>query len=543
MGSINYIDIDWPDLFKPIPKVKPNRFNRIRINREIIPIIFVPGIMGSRLKNGKSGERVWDPDREIMCMLRKYGGFWNTPAQRKRMLIGGTFNAEYLQVDERNPEHNKKVNTFLDPWRAERGWGGVYWGSYGKFLEELQNHKWDMPVNPKASEKVQELVGKCFEFPVYAFGYNWTDTNDNSGAKLAKRISEIKAWYKSKGRLCKYVILVSHSMGGLVCRSACVLHHAETDVLGVIHGVQPVTGAAAAYWRMKAGFERTGTSAMNRLAGKASAWVLGTNGEEVTCILGNAPGGLELLPNQHYTDNKGERGWLRVPLKGGKELALPRHGDPYKEIYKLKTNHFWRLINPDWLEPRDDLTKPFRSVNQSMYGWDQYIECIEKAETFHKSLNDLSHRNTYQFYSSSLTTVDKISFCKERLSFKKYEMPSDFGFPAAIETAIPTRKSSTRGTSVMYVDNSDQEVNAAQVNRSTSYILSMSHPDDFHSGGDGTVPDSSGNALKLVLNSYQLENVGHQEAYGDAKAMEYVFKAVRNLALKRVKEGDVASAR
>lgn len=100
MGSINYIDIDWPDLFKPILTAKPNFFNRVRINREVIPIIFVPGIMGSRLKNKNTGQSVWDPDREIMCMLRKYGGFWNTPAQRKRMLIGDTFNAEYLQVDE-----------------------------------------------------------------------------------------------------------------------------------------------------------------------------------------------------------------------------------------------------------------------------------------------------------------------------------------------------------------------------------------------------------------------------------------------------------
>jgi hypothetical protein len=540
MGSINYIDIDWPALFKPIRTVKPNSFNRIRINREIIPIIFVPGIMGSRLKNRETGERVWDPDREIMCMLRKYGGFWNTPAQRKRMLIGAIYNAAYLQVDESNPEHNEKVNTFLDPWRADRGWGGVYWGSYGKFLDELQNHNWDMPVKPKGREVAEELVGKCFEFPVYAFGYNWTDTNYNSGAKLAERICTIKKWYKSKGRLCKYVILVSHSMGGLVCRSACMLHHAEKDVLGVIHGVQPVTGAAAAYWRMKAGFERTGTGVMSRLAGKASAWVLGTNGEEVTCILGNAPGGLELLPNQNYTDNNGERGWLRVPLKGGKELALPRHGDPYKEIYKLKTNHFWRLINPDWLEPRGRLT-PLQSMKHSQDSWDRYIHCIESAEKFHKKLQFLSHTNTYQFFSGRLNTVDRISFNREALSLIEREMPSAFGFSAVMKTTEPSRKSSARGISIVYVDDKDCEINAPLT--VTTQLLTMAHPDDYDGGGDGTVPDSSGNAVNAALNTYELAGVEHQEAYGDAKAMEYILKAVRNLALKRVKEGGVTSAK
>lgn len=540
MASINYIDIDWPDLFKPIPSVKSNQLNRIRVNREIIPIIFVPGIMGSRLKNTKSGQSVWDPDREIMCMLRKYGGFWNTPAQRKRMLIGETFHPEHLEVDVANPEHNKKFYSFLDPWRADRGWGGVYWGSYGKFLEQLQNHKWDRPVNGSGSEQ-REIVGKCFEFPVYAFGYNWTDSNFRSGQKLAAKITEIIRWYKSKGRLCKHVILVSHSMGGLVCRSACMIHNAEENVLGVIHGVQPATGAPAAYWRMKAGFERVGTSMSQRLASKASAWVLGTNGEEVTCILGNAPGGLELLPNQHYTDNNGERGWLRVAGKGGKEFLLPRHGDPYNEIYKVKANQFWRLINPDWLAPTNRLTLTVSSNNHRKDPWPKYIKCVNEAEFFHLQLEALCHENTYQFYSCSLNTVDKISFNREKLEFLKRELPTGFGFPAVIETTETSRKSSSRGLSIMYVDEYDQEINPPLP--AETHLLSMSHPDNCRGGGDGTVPDSSGNALKTVLDSYQLHGVEHQAAYGDANAMGYVFKRIRSLALKRIKEGEVASAR
>jgi len=540
MGSTNYIDIDWPDLFKPILTAKPNCFNRVRINREVIPIIFVPGIMGSRLKNKHTGQSVWDPDREIMCMLRKYGGFWNTPAQRKRMLIGDTFNAEYLEVDEYNPEHNEKFYSFLDPWRADRGWGGVYWSSYGKFLEELQNNKWDVPLQSMGNERAKEVVGKCFEFPVYAFGYNWTDSNLETGKKLASKIANLIAWYKSKGRLCKHVILVSHSMGGLVCRSACKIHKAETNVLGVTHGVQPATGAAAAYWRMKAGFERTGQGWSKRLASKGSAWVLGTNGEEVTCILGNAPGGLELLPNQHYTDNKGEHGWLRVPGKDGKEFVFPRHGNPYEEIYKV-TDQFWRLINPDWLAPRDKRTPPISTHNDSGGSWRKYLICIELAEEFHHKLQTLSHKNTYQFYSGSLNTVDRIRFCRNNLSFLQYELPSGFGYPAVMETAEPRQKSSARGASIMYVDNNDQEIKLPLV--ATTRLLSMAGPDDCHGGGDGTVPDSSGNALSAVLNSHKLESVEHQEAYGDASAIEYVLKAVRNLALKRIKEGEVASAR
>ena len=546
MGLINYIDIDWPDLFKPILTSKTNIFNRIRVNREIIPIIFVPGIMGSRLRNTKTKESVWDPDRSIMIMLRKYGGFWNTPAQRKRMLIGDRFDPEHLEVSEKDTFHNLKINTVLDPGRSDRGWGGVFWDSYGEFLQYLQKHKWDMSLKSDEDGIKKELIGKCFEFPVHAFGYNWTDSNENSGIKLANKIDEIITGYKSKGRLCKHVILVSHSMGGLVCRAACSdeIGKAEKKVLGVIHGVQPATGAAAAYWRMKAGWERTGG-----IKSKASAWVLGTNGEEVTCILGNAPGGLELLPNKHYKNNKGESGWLRVPVKGGGKFALPRNGNPYEEIYKLESslngNVFWRLINPDWLEPRDKQSKAENAYKTAKKPWKKYTDCIDMAEIFHDNLKTDCHKYTYQFYSSNRNTVDKIKFSREKLSFitKQHEIPTEYGDSMIFETTEPSRLSSARGTSIMYVDNNEQEIKSPQTEPYTTHVLTMAHVKDFKGGGDGTVPDSSGNALKEVLHSYKLDAVEHQEAYGDVNAMVYVFSAIRNLALKRIKEGEVASAK
>lgn len=546
MGLINYIDIDWPDLFKPILTAKTGFFNRIRVNREIIPIIFVPGIMGSRLKNKGTGENVWDPDRDIMIMLRKYGGFWNTPAQRKKMLIGKTFNPNHLDVNENDTKHNEKVNTFLDPWRADRGWGGVFWGSYGNFLQKLQHQKWEKPEkSDNANDKnnhIKELIGKCFEFPVHAFGYNWTDTNFNAGVNLAKQIDKIIAGYKKKGRLCKHVILVSHSMGGLVCRSACSdkIGKAKSNVLGVIHGVQPATGATAAYWRMKAGWERTGGAKST-----VSAWVLGTNGEEVTCILGNAPGGLELLPTRDYKNNKGESGWLRVPDREGRIHSFPRNGNPYDEIYKIESNVFWRLINPDWLNPQDKKSKPVKPTEQTMTPWDGYIECINKAEIFHKKLETDCHKNTFQFYAANLNTVDKIAYSREKLSFveRQYVTPSEFGFGEVIETTEPDKISSSRGNCVMYVDNDDQELKSPQPQPNTTYTLSMSPIKDYHGGGDGTVPTSSGNALKKVLYSYQLGKVEHQDAYGNEDAITYVFKSIRNLALKRIKEGEVESAR
>ncbi|MBJ6727000.1 esterase/lipase family protein [Geomesophilobacter sediminis] len=534
MGKRNYIDIDWPDLFKPIPGLDQEKYNRIRINREVIPIIFVPGIMGSRLKNKKTGEIVWDPDREIMCMFRKYGGFWNTPAQRKRMLIGNSFNGSYLEVDEDNHDHNRKVNSPLDPYRAARGWGGVYWGSYGNFLETLQNHQWSQHVDygPTSAEelrrrtKLNDMIGICFEFPVWAFGYNWTDTNRESGHKLAEKIEKIIGWYRSKGRLCTYVILVSHSMGGLVCRSACKLWNAENNVLGVIHGVQPVTGAAAAYWRMKAGFERVGTGFLNRFCSKASAWVLGTNGEEVTCIMGNSPGCLELLPNQLYRNNKQEAAWLKIPAANGGFTSLPRMGNPYKEIYK-EGNRYWRLIDPDWLSPKDKGGTEIAQNATRTTSWNSFITCLNKAEFFHSCLRDSCHKRTYQFFSSMLNTVDFIGFEQELLSLQKQEQPSAFKFSTSIATS-PASTTLSRGNSIMYSDGDDIQI-PSSINPTTRRVKLL-HPNNYHGGGDGTVPVSSATALKMVLNSHQLKGLPHQEVYADRSAIEYVVGAIVKLA-------------
>src|SRR5439155_4638547 len=78
------------------------------------------------------------------------------------------------------------------------------------------------------------------------------DSAQMAGEKLKARVAKIKA----ENPRCKKVILVTHSMGGLVARSACSGGLAG-DVLAVVHTVQPVTGAPAAYWRMKSGFRTT----------------------------------------------------------------------------------------------------------------------------------------------------------------------------------------------------------------------------------------------------------------------------------------------
>ena len=70
-------------------------------------------------------------------------------------------------------------------------------------------------------------------FPVYACGYNWLRSNLVSAKRLAERIDKVIKDNNSKSSTCDQVILITHSMGGLVAR-AC------TELLGA-QGKTPVS--------------------------------------------------------------------------------------------------------------------------------------------------------------------------------------------------------------------------------------------------------------------------------------------------------------
>jgi pimeloyl-ACP methyl ester carboxylesterase len=220
--------VKWDKADQMVSGLKTDIEHVIRVQREAIPIIFVPGIMGSRLRrsgtngqgNGADGlpNLRWDPG-SAWFMLNNYSG--ESGQHRKRMLVGDAFSSSYLEVDNSNPVGD--------------GFRGIMGDYSDKFLAPLKQRDWGP-------------LGKIFEFPVYAFGYNWTDSNENCGKKLAARIQEVIKEAKQVTGLCEKVILITHSMGGLVARWASEVAGAQGSILGIIHGVQPAlrppTGAS-----------------------------------------------------------------------------------------------------------------------------------------------------------------------------------------------------------------------------------------------------------------------------------------------------------
>lgn len=337
-----------------------------------LPIIFVPGIMGSRLRNRQTGALAWDPGTGLGTL---WGGITTGPQAKRRQLVaapGQPYDPDYLTVDM------GQVGGTLTQERFDRGWGGLLADSYMGFMSWLQ-----LTAESPAMEQVPR---GCFalHYEAWAHPYNWTDDNRASGEKLAATVDAAVAWcnehYAGRDIRVLKPVLVTHSMGGLVARAYTQLFGGAGKVHGVIHGALPTDGAPATYKRMLAGSDGI------------SRFVLGANQAEVTATAGNCPGPLQLLPNTRHRSVDGSRDWLRcVGSDGSRRWSRPM-ANPYGEIYANQTD-WWRLIYRDLLDPEGDPTGA-----AALQG---YRTQITKAANYHAELGSSGfHANTRMFWSA-----------------------------------------------------------------------------------------------------------------------------------------------
>lgn len=416
-----------------------------------IPIVFLPGIMGTPLIaiDGDSpisemnNKWAWFPD-SITWMagvklkvgppkLEAYitTGFRTlTPKQRSLMLKPGKTRvplpdeADLMGLSQLNSQNEN--DTLSEEECRKRGWGSVLLGSngYGEFLRYLDavlnNVHYQGQVTPQwkdravqinnmlKNENIPDLINQSCEkdkdftlddaehlgnwyFPVYAAGYNWLESNDTSAKEIADRIKDVLSDCQNRlGLKCNKVIIVTHSMGGLVARM-CAKKYSD-NILGVIHGVQPINGAATAYHRVVAGWDFS----------KGVGFIFGTAPSALIPIFVNK-GPLELLPNKNYG-----KGWFNVNRVSGvwdkKEenlLSLPKL-NPYAEIYR-DTKSWWRLITPEKIMPESS------DIDKAMA---LYLSNVSSSEVFHDELNSFFHDQTYIHYgqSESQKTWFNISF-------------------------------------------------------------------------------------------------------------------------------------
>ena len=471
----------------------------------IIPVIFVPGVMGSNLI-----EKGVDPKKAVKWRMDGASSAlpWASPKR------GPTFRKRYLNPAMMDVDNDGQVPTDL-PLPAEelrrRGWGEVGAMSYSTFLvwlenalNDFDNHEdgerlrllnLDLGAMAGEAKPTKDEIGLSYRyrFPVYACGYNWLDSNANSAKRLSGRIDEIVKRYRAEGKKCEKVIVVTHSMGGLVARHCSEVLGRNKDIFGIVHGVMPAIGAAAVYRRFKAGTEDS--TAWYNAAGAVTASVLGNDAAEMTAVLSSAPGPLQLLPTAEYGN-----GWLKIK-DGAKEYSLPQQGDPYGEIYTVR-GKWWSMCEEHLMNPLNTENDPNRRKVKTDSDWAAFNKLIyKKVASFHDQIKGKYHPNTHAFFGSS----------DAHLSYGTVTWKGDGG-------------SWLRGNREADVSNA-RALDEHEINESRTVAASLkgqgwlkaehqtytiSKPDEV---GDGTVPHRSGIAPRAHCTSLLQVNVEHEPAY------------------------------
>lgn len=499
-GSVHYSSFtSAPDDSTAVCYMVPNR---------VIPVVFVPGVMGTNLAKKDS-----DPPAPVWLLddLTTVGP-WITkgPANRKDIL-----NPDGTQVYGGGAIATGTAQTEEELHR--RGWGEVAYMSYGEWLVWLENALNDAHaatdygrkglreslchiVTPglEKLERAEVALSYRYQFPVHAVGYNWLQSNAESAMRLSSRIEEITAWYRKKFNYrCDKVILVTHSMGGLVARYYSEVMGKRDKLLGVVHGVMPATGAAATYKRMK-----TGTEGKN-IIGVLSALALGPNAATMTAVVGSAPGSLQLLPSRDY----GMR-WLRI-RDGERFVELPAV-DPYSEIYTVRGT-WWGLCDDQLLNPLDTGKK---TVEQD---WKIFTDLIlNKVKPFHMAISGKYHVNTYAFYGD-----DEKHLAYGNVTWMQRKPPLLRGDIPPIADLLGKRGGDDPTSG-------GQTIETTQNGKSTfsTFVLR-----DAEEHGDGTVPVRSGRAPGQQVHACTaFPGIDHEGAYKLDATRRFTLHAITRIA-------------
>jgi pimeloyl-ACP methyl ester carboxylesterase len=520
--------------------------------KHVIPVIFVPGIMGSNLcANGKldrEGSSAWTPpDGKLAGLYEGVRRARQTPEARQKQM-----SPDAVKVDNGGAVSiPRTVFTLTEKEAIRRGWGEVHLDSYGGILAELElalndqyvdagtknarpmeawkvattlqrdtafhGKKIDVVSNdwhpvaatdvPPLSEDEFRRLGDYY-YPVWVCGYNWLDSNEVAADRLIQRINEALDWYK-KGTYwipVGKVIVVTHSMGGLVARRAA--QKAGDNMLGVVHGVQPVGGAPVVYRRFRAGTEAGGPF---DIPAAVAAAIIGWNAADVTCVLANSPGPLELLPTRHYPP-----GWLRFEYRerGKTEQLMPALpvSDPYEEIYsKTVKDVWWGMVDEELIDPAGLTTI------HHIAPLDSYNQAITAAKTFHDTLQLYCHPVTYAHFGSD----------SKQVSFGRVTWAtSDTLAPGGSSTLASAQAASYTKLGALTLSLGDEKVSFELLNHEPASDFDKSNT------GDGTVPLPSGKLITQCSPSpmaFSMTGFDHQMSYGNLRVRENTLYSIAKI--------------
>ena len=198
-----------------------------RIPGKKIPIVIVPGIMGSRLTDPATQALVWNPTGWPLPMGEP-GSFAANKARLRQV-------DQPLEPDETNKFAQVADRVRVDPINH---YYNVISGFYGDLAVSLH---YDLR---------RDLASRQFVPAVYCAGYDWRQTNAQAAQRLSTIVDEARADCNDEP-----VILVAHSMGGIVSRHYCKNLGGENKVKALFLLGSPTLGAVTCYMSMRLGLD------------------------------------------------------------------------------------------------------------------------------------------------------------------------------------------------------------------------------------------------------------------------------------------------
>jgi pimeloyl-ACP methyl ester carboxylesterase len=516
----------------------PERFNirgRVYIgSRKVIPVIFVPGIMGTNLRVRRDaslpknfplerGAAAWRPPNSVVGALRQADA-WESRSPAERQLI---LNAGMLEVDDSGAIDPDLSTLELSEMRV-RGWGEVFASSYASLLAALQHdlnmtfetdlyglrsvrlawasvqaaarsdtlESWGVrKVEPVSDAELEKFAS--YQYPVYACGYNWLQSCSVSAKRLEKRVLEIIEWWQIRQHECRQVILVSHSMGGLVAR-ACAKRIPD-KIAGVVHGVMPALGAPLAYRRIACGTETTNptNNSIDDYTAAKFAAIAGKTTSDTTPVMAASPGALELLPNHLYPGP-----WLHVRVirsagpTGPRQTAydyihLPGADKSVYDFYR-DTRSWYRLFNPLLADPAQLYVRQPGGANKILG------DAISASEAFHRDLGDYYHPSTFAYFGA-----DKSHPAYGRIRWVARE--------TSAATGVPLSTANIAGAK--FVEQSNDGARTVDVEQRCRLTFA---PEPQDAAGDDTVPHQSGaGPAAKARQAFPTRGYRHQGSYQD----------------------------
>jgi hypothetical protein len=333
------------------------------LNRTEWPVIVVPGLLASRLEEVSGGGKIWDPDHWTFM-----AGLITDSAES----LARRFTPEQTPGRVIREPRNRGLRT---PELIRRGWGGPAWGFYGRGIQELQ--RW------------LQSEGAI----VYGFGYDWRESNINSGRLLNEFIQSIRDEQVDGAPRYQFKpIVVTHSNGGLVTRAACVAG-GETNIAAVLHTFMPTYGTPEAYTKFKLG-EQSGLG-----------YILGRTHEEIACVGGGVQTMGQLLPNQIYP--RGDGPWLtwdpRLEAEADPRMAYSL-ADPYA-VYGETTGRLG-LVNHAVFNRGAIIIRNGEWVTNTQRRLRYIVNNIREARRFHvDTVRDYAHPYTYLITGTGIDTA------------------------------------------------------------------------------------------------------------------------------------------